>query len=50
MATSRDLGGIRRRPVLRLALLSFAALILLAGATAAGCFACVTHILGSGLP
>ena len=46
MVTSRDLAGIRQRPVLRLALLSVATLILLAGATAAGCFACVTHLLG----
>jgi hypothetical protein len=46
MATSRDLAGIRQRPALRLALLSVAALILLAGATAAGCFAYAIHILG----
>ena len=46
MATSRDLAGIRRRPVLRVTLLSLAALILLAGATAAGCFVCAAHVLG----
>ena len=50
MATSGDLAGIRRRPMLRFTLLAVAALILVAGAAAAGCFACVTHILGSGLP
>lgn len=47
MATSRDLAGIRRRPVLRFTLLSLAALILLAGAAAAGCFVCAIHVLGS---
>ena len=48
MAASRNLAGIRPRPVLRFTLLSLAVLILLAGAAAAGCFACATHMLGAG--
>jgi hypothetical protein len=50
MAASRSPADIRRRPVLRFTLLSLAVLILLAGATAAGCFACATHMLGAWSP
>ncbi|HEX3960673.1 MAG TPA: hypothetical protein VHZ03_29315 [Trebonia sp.] len=48
MTAWRSPADIRRRPVLRCTLLSLAVLILLAGATAAGCFAYTTHMLGAG--
>ncbi len=46
MVASRNTAGIRGRPLLRLTLLWLAVLILAAGATAAGCFAYATHMLG----